>query len=161
MCMMKEWDERGDSSNCLRLSSLSPPSQKQCPHAYSWQFDDLFSTYQCRDADYTITFCEHGPYDRLKPPSPHRPEAGSTQCLLTKHDSVVVINVQDTHGPVRCINGGPEARVERAVFSEPLSYLASCSSSSSSRFFFSFSDFARRSSHSLIMLSFLCVSTPP
>jgi hypothetical protein len=28
-----------------------------CPDAYSWQFDDFQSTYQCRDADYTVIFC--------------------------------------------------------------------------------------------------------
>jgi len=29
----------------------------QCPDAYSWQFDDQQSTYQCIDADYDIDFC--------------------------------------------------------------------------------------------------------
>jgi len=29
---------------------------KQCPQAYSWQFNDDQSTYQCRHADYKVTF---------------------------------------------------------------------------------------------------------
>ena len=29
----------------------------QCGEAYSWQFDDISSTYQCIDADYQIQFC--------------------------------------------------------------------------------------------------------
>jgi len=31
--------------------------KKQCSDAYSWQFDDQKSTYQCIDADYLVTFC--------------------------------------------------------------------------------------------------------
>eukprot|EP00128_Syssomonas_multiformis_P012599 Colp12_sorted_trinity150504_noHs@22686 len=31
--------------------------KSQCPDAYSWQFDDHKSTYQCSKADYEITFC--------------------------------------------------------------------------------------------------------
>ena len=31
-----------------------------CPEAYSWQFDDNQSTYQCIDGDYQITFCPNG-----------------------------------------------------------------------------------------------------
>lgn len=31
--------------------------KNQCPDAYSWQFDDVSSTYQCVDADYSIKFC--------------------------------------------------------------------------------------------------------
>ena len=31
--------------------------KSQCPDAYSWQFNDNSSTFQCKDADYLITFC--------------------------------------------------------------------------------------------------------
>jgi hypothetical protein len=31
--------------------------KEQCPDAYSWQFDDISSTYQCSNADYEVTFC--------------------------------------------------------------------------------------------------------
>lgn len=31
--------------------------KSQCPDAYSWQFDDFQSTYQCKNADYAIKFC--------------------------------------------------------------------------------------------------------
>ena len=40
--------------------------KKQCPHAYSWQFDDHSSTYQCAMADFTVTFCAEQP----APPAP-------------------------------------------------------------------------------------------
>lgn len=30
--------------------------KRQCPDAYSWQFDDQASTYRCRRADYTVAF---------------------------------------------------------------------------------------------------------
>jgi hypothetical protein len=34
---------------------------KQCPEAYSWQFNDDQSTYQCRRADYKVSFhSKHG-----------------------------------------------------------------------------------------------------
>ncbi|KAJ3049237.1 hypothetical protein HK097_009742 [Rhizophlyctis rosea] len=32
----------------------------QCPQAYSWQFDDLNSTFQCKETDYEVTFCPTG-----------------------------------------------------------------------------------------------------
>jgi len=31
--------------------------KEQCPDAYSWQFDDFKSTYQCQNADYEVQFC--------------------------------------------------------------------------------------------------------
>jgi len=31
--------------------------KNQCPDAYSWQFDDAQSTYQCSHADYHVVFC--------------------------------------------------------------------------------------------------------
>jgi hypothetical protein len=31
--------------------------QSQCPHAYSWAFDDAQGLHFCRGADYEITFC--------------------------------------------------------------------------------------------------------
>lgn len=70
--------------------------KRQCPHAYSWQFDDLASTYQCVDADYTITFCEHGPYPPLRPRPKPAPELGATQCAVTGHGTVVIINIGES-----------------------------------------------------------------
>ncbi|KAJ3043334.1 hypothetical protein HDV00_005337 [Rhizophlyctis rosea] len=34
--------------------------KSQCPQAYSWQFDDLNSTFQCKNTDYEVTFCPTG-----------------------------------------------------------------------------------------------------
>ena len=31
--------------------------KKQCPDFYSWQFDDLSSTYQCLNSDFEVEFC--------------------------------------------------------------------------------------------------------
>ncbi|KAJ3040900.1 hypothetical protein HDV00_010360 [Rhizophlyctis rosea] len=31
--------------------------KQRCPDAYSWQFDDMSSTFNCRNADYQVTFC--------------------------------------------------------------------------------------------------------
>jgi hypothetical protein len=31
--------------------------KKQCPDFYSWQFDDIKSTYQCLNSDYEVEFC--------------------------------------------------------------------------------------------------------
>ncbi len=38
--------------------------KNQCGDAYSWQFDDISSTYQCVDADYSIKFCPWGIIDK-------------------------------------------------------------------------------------------------
>jgi len=35
--------------------------KNQCEDVYSWQFDDMTSTYQCADANYQITFCPSAP----------------------------------------------------------------------------------------------------
>ncbi|KAJ3041290.1 hypothetical protein HDV00_009560 [Rhizophlyctis rosea] len=45
--------------------------KKRCPDAYSWQFDDMSSTYFCLDADYQITFC---------PPAECGKDAGGKTC---------------------------------------------------------------------------------
>jgi len=41
------------SSECSYAKVFS----KQCPQAYSWQFNDQESTFQCINPDYKITFC--------------------------------------------------------------------------------------------------------
>ncbi|KAJ3051997.1 hypothetical protein HK097_006992 [Rhizophlyctis rosea] len=45
--------------------------KQKCPDAYSWQFDDMSSTYNCRNADYQITFC---------PPAECGKDAGGKTC---------------------------------------------------------------------------------
>ena len=54
-----------DSAWCSKVKEKVPSSfctyngiyENQCPHAYSWQFNDSTSTYQCINPDYKITFC--------------------------------------------------------------------------------------------------------
>jgi hypothetical protein len=49
VCDAKEWPK-----SSLGMS-YTDVFKKQCPDAYSWQFDDLSSTFQCKQADYVIT----------------------------------------------------------------------------------------------------------
>jgi hypothetical protein len=49
VCDAKEWPK-----SSLK-TSYPDVFKKQCPEAYSWQFDDLSSTYQCKQANYVIT----------------------------------------------------------------------------------------------------------
>jgi hypothetical protein len=50
-CYVESWPRASDGQRYDRVF------KDQWPTAYSWQFDDEQSTYQCRDADYRITFC--------------------------------------------------------------------------------------------------------
>lgn len=68
--------------NWPKPSSLSDRYDKvfkdQCPDAYSWQFDDHSSTYQCVDADYYIDFCPDGsPSSGSSNNVPNNPSGGS------------------------------------------------------------------------------------
>ena len=45
-----EWPEASNGKNYAQVFKES------CPDAYSWQFDDFNSTYQCKNPDYTIRF---------------------------------------------------------------------------------------------------------
>jgi hypothetical protein len=40
-----------------KLCTYNGVFENQCPQAYSWQFNDSNSTYQCINPDYKITFC--------------------------------------------------------------------------------------------------------
>jgi hypothetical protein len=53
-CVLEQWPvpSVGNWPN-----SYAQVFKTQCPDAYSWQFDDMQSTYQCKNADYSITFC--------------------------------------------------------------------------------------------------------
>jgi len=50
-CIVQHWPLASDGQRYDQVFKT------QCPDAYSWQFDDSQSTYQCINADYTITFC--------------------------------------------------------------------------------------------------------
>lgn len=41
---------------------------RQCPQAYSWQFNDDQSTYQCHKADYKISFLSTHKKERATSP---------------------------------------------------------------------------------------------
>ena len=45
--------------------------KKTSPNAYSWQFNDATSTFECRNANYKVTFC--GPPGQPKPKPPPGP----------------------------------------------------------------------------------------
>ena len=61
VCNMDKWpkptkycqDKEISPADCNYPAVFS----KQCPNFYSWQFDDLTSTYHCKNPDYQITFC--------------------------------------------------------------------------------------------------------
>ncbi len=42
--------------NASNRENYAAVFNKQCPQAYSWQFNDDQSTYQCRKADYKVSF---------------------------------------------------------------------------------------------------------
>lgn len=50
-CYLEKWPKASTGKN------YSEVFKNQCPDAYSWQFDDISSTYQCVNADYDVTFC--------------------------------------------------------------------------------------------------------
>lgn len=54
-CYVEQWPK--PSSNFDRYDLVF---KSQCPDAYSWQFDDMQSTYQCKDADYDVVWCPDG-----------------------------------------------------------------------------------------------------
>jgi hypothetical protein len=53
-CFVEEWPL---ASNGMRYDRVF---KDQCDEAYSWQFDDFQSTYQCIGAGYTMEFCPTG-----------------------------------------------------------------------------------------------------
>jgi len=55
VCRVEEWPKV--ESGYYRGKQFNTVFKDQCPDAYSWQFDDLNSTYQCKNSDYRITFC--------------------------------------------------------------------------------------------------------
>jgi hypothetical protein len=57
-CRVEEWPKV--ESGYYRGQQFNTVFKDQCPDAYSWQFDDLASTYQCKDSNYRITFCGNG-----------------------------------------------------------------------------------------------------
>jgi len=50
-CYVENWPLASDGQRYDQVF------KNQCPDAYSWQFDDSQSTYQCVNANYKITFC--------------------------------------------------------------------------------------------------------
>ncbi|XP_055346353.1 uncharacterized protein LOC129593881 [Paramacrobiotus metropolitanus] len=50
-CRVEEWPRASNGKEYHRVF------KDVCPQAYSWQFDDHKSTYQCAQPDYRIIFC--------------------------------------------------------------------------------------------------------
>ncbi|XP_055344864.1 uncharacterized protein LOC129592765 [Paramacrobiotus metropolitanus] len=50
-CRVEDWPRASNGKEYHRVF------KDVCPQAYSWQFDDHKSTYQCAQPDYRITFC--------------------------------------------------------------------------------------------------------
>jgi hypothetical protein len=49
-CYIEDWPLASNGQ------SYAAVFKNQCPSAYSWQFDDISSTYQCRYGDYEVIF---------------------------------------------------------------------------------------------------------
>jgi len=74
-CFLKDYPTVTDprSGEQVDLSSVPKIFKQQNPLAYSWQFDDLSSTFQCMYADYKVTFCAGGSPTPPAPPMPPTP----------------------------------------------------------------------------------------
>jgi len=53
-CYVEQWPRSTDNRRYDEVF------KSQCPDAYSWQFDDFASTYQCKKANYEIILCPNG-----------------------------------------------------------------------------------------------------
>jgi len=67
VCKVEDWPRV--QTGFFRGQGYHDVFKSQCPDAYAWQFDDLQSTYQCKDSDYIITWCgaNQGPVPRDQP----------------------------------------------------------------------------------------------
>ncbi|CAF3747141.1 unnamed protein product [Rotaria sp. Silwood1] len=71
-CYVEQWPR---STQNTRYDQVF---KSQCPDAYSWQFDDFASTYQCYKANYEIILCPSGS-PIINPPNPttSQPSSGN------------------------------------------------------------------------------------
>ncbi|KND02008.1 uncharacterized protein SPPG_09028 [Spizellomyces punctatus DAOM BR117] len=57
-CRVEEWPlSTSPGAGSAFPARYDQVFKNQCPDAYSWQFDDHKSTYQCFTANYRVTFC--------------------------------------------------------------------------------------------------------
>ncbi|KAJ3163476.1 hypothetical protein HDU86_000055 [Geranomyces michiganensis] len=57
-CRVEEWPvSRSQGAGTAFPKRYDEVFKQQCPDAYSWQFDDHKSTFQCVKANYRVTFC--------------------------------------------------------------------------------------------------------
>ncbi|KAJ3166026.1 hypothetical protein HDU88_003569 [Geranomyces variabilis] len=57
-CRVEDWPtSRSPGAGSAFPARYDQVFKQQCPDAYSWQFDDHQSTYQCLNANYRVTFC--------------------------------------------------------------------------------------------------------
>ena len=61
VCSTENWPKPSGfcKTNNIPSTNCTYPDlfKNQCPNFYSWPFDDLKSTYQCKNADYNVEFC--------------------------------------------------------------------------------------------------------
>ncbi|KAI8586066.1 thaumatin-like protein, partial [Geranomyces variabilis] len=57
-CRVEDWPtSRSPGAGSAFPARYDEVFKQQCPDAYSWQFDDHKSTFQCVGANYRVTFC--------------------------------------------------------------------------------------------------------
>ncbi|KAI9005216.1 thaumatin [Gaertneriomyces semiglobifer] len=57
-CFVEQWPvSTSPGAGSVFPARYDEVFKSQCPDAYSWQFDDHQSTYQCLTANYRVTFC--------------------------------------------------------------------------------------------------------
>jgi hypothetical protein len=58
MCKLESMPSiQSGTGEAIPLGGVQAIFKKWSPQAYSWQFDDLSSTYLCESADFKLTFC--------------------------------------------------------------------------------------------------------
>jgi len=57
MCTLGQMPSIKSGDTSIPLGEVQEIFKKWAPEAYSWQFDDMSSTYLCEGADFRLTFC--------------------------------------------------------------------------------------------------------
>ncbi|CAF1354241.1 unnamed protein product, partial [Didymodactylos carnosus] len=73
-CFVERWPRSTDNQRYDQVF------KSQCADAYSWQFDDFASTYQCKAANYEIILCPNGETVVNPTPTTAGPNTQSNNC---------------------------------------------------------------------------------
>ncbi|KAI9091448.1 thaumatin [Phlyctochytrium arcticum] len=61
VCRVEKWPKSESPGAGTQFpAQYNEVFKKQCPDSYSWQFDDLSSTFQCNNGAYRVVFCPQG-----------------------------------------------------------------------------------------------------